>query len=458
MEWAQKRRIIYGTILTVIILVVIGLPLYFLVHETPTCFDGTQNGMESGVDCGGVCSRICENEVAPLVQKWSRAFEITPGVYTAVAYVENPNVNAGVPSITYRFELFDNANNLIATREGETYLAPNDTTAVIETNIATGNQIPARTFFEFTEVPQWHRAENILPNISISRRALIDTETRPRLFATISNLSPVAEYEDIDVTAVIFGTDGNAISASRTIVPRLSPQQHSQLVFTWPLPFGKRLEQCSAPADIALLIDVSGSMNNEGINPPQPITDATEAARGFIERLNEEDRGGIITFATNASVVKQLSRDHEALASSVRAISIDPREEQGVTNIGAGLALAKNELSQIRFSEREKQLTARRVAILLTDGLANAPEDPGGEVYAQSIANELKDSGVTLYTIGLGGGVNETFLEALASKPSLYYQALSSDDLDYIYSIISDAICERGPSVIDINVRTLDAF
>ena len=94
----------------------------------------------------------------------------------------------------------------------------------------------------------------------------------------------------------------------------------------------------------------------------------------------------------------------------------------------------------------------------MTDGLANEPEDPGGEPYAIEYSNKAKAQGIQMYTIGLGDKVNTIFLRELASEPQKYYQAAKSRDLDHIYREISDDLCESGPAVIDVIPKPKNVF
>ena len=57
-----------------------------------------------------------------------------------------------------------------------------------------------------------------------------------------------------------------------------------------------------------LLLDRSGSMASLGFNPPQPLSDAKEAAVSFIKQLGSSDRVGIISLPPNPqSLWKQRS-------------------------------------------------------------------------------------------------------------------------------------------------------
>lgn len=449
----MRRRATYLSGIVLFLLIVIGVPLTLYLYESPSCFDGSRNGEELGVDCGGACQLLCPFQAADPTVLWSRSFEITPGIYNAVAYIENPNSKASVPEISYIFKLFDRDNLLIAERAGRTFLSPNRITPIFEPALITGNRLPVRTFFDFTEEFKWFRALDRSSDLVVRDRVLSNPETKPRVDATLLNTS-VEEFTDIDVIAVIFGSDGNAINASKTFVELLPRQALQDLVFTWPLPFEKRVEACSAPVDVMLLLDLSGSMNDDGGDPPQPINDAIAAAGQFIERLDtQRDQVGVTTFATKAELIRPLTSEHGGAKNLVLGLSIDPEEERGFTNIGDAISLAHDELNSVRVNSE-----ARKVMVILTDGRANAPRDPGGEPHALSQAESAKRNDVVFYTIGLGDQVNETFLNELAGTALRSYLAGTSAELGRIYREISASLCVRGPAVLDIIPKTKDAF
>src|SRR5690606_11773119 len=101
-----------------------------------------------------------------------------------------------------------------------------------------------------------------------------------------------------------------------------------------------------------------------------------------------------------------------SVADLVSALTIDPESERGSTNTGDAIARMTEEFTSARHDSN-----ARKVGIILTDGLATAPANEP-EAYAVSKASTLKANDVTLFTIGLGASVNRTFLETLASDVS----------------------------------------
>lgn len=431
----------------------IGLWIYFAnFYQSPNCFDGEQNADEAGVDCGGGCVRICAFSVQEPTVKWSRAFRVSDGMYNAVAYVENTNREAASPEIKYKFTLLD-ANGVITEVAGTTILPPDGEYPIFEGRIKTGRRIPTRTFLEIEPVEMWQPATIGRDQFSIVRRELLSSDVRPRLDATLRN-DGLEEVEEVEVVATIFNAEGTALASSRTFVDNFSPRSDLELYFTWPEPIATTMRSCEVPTDVLVAIDVSGSMNNDQADPPEPLTSVKEAAARFINRLGENDQSGLVTFATGASLVAQLSGDNVSVADAISRILIDPKEEVGFTNTGEGIIVAGAELISGRHNEN-----ARKVMVILTDGLATAPgTDEEAETYALQVVEAAKDYGINIYSIGLGEGVKMEFVSALASSPDQSFQAISSGDIDRIYQTITSALCEQGAAVIDIVPKSTSGF
>ncbi len=237
MSWASRRRTIYLFGVIAFFAVVIGGPLaYKYFSIPPTCTDGVQNQDETAVDKGGQCFILDERSLQPHALLWARSFRVRDGSYNAVAYIQNPNRDAGVRVARYHFGLYDAKNILVAEREGTMYLMPGATTPVLEGRIDAGNRVVAHTYFEFTEPFTWERMKNNALVISVNNKDVSDTSVAPRLSALAQNNSVVAQT-DISFVAVIFDPAGNAFAASATSLERLAAGETSQIIFTWPDPF-----------------------------------------------------------------------------------------------------------------------------------------------------------------------------------------------------------------------------
>jgi Mg-chelatase subunit ChlD len=444
--WAFFRRIQYAALFLLLIVLFGGLVYRHYLYVAPSCFDNKQNGTERGVDCDGSCNRICAFDVNTPQVLWARSFRVTEGQYNAVAYVENKNTVAAAPQVTYTFSLYD-AQGLITERKGTTILPPDSVYPIFEGRIATGNRIPTQTFITIDPIDLWLPATVGRNQFTVTDRTLKDADAQPKLEAKIRN-NELTPAKNVEVVATIFDSHGNALTSSRTVLDSVPARSEASAVFTWAEPIAGTLRSCEVPTDVLLAIDLSGSMDNDSKTPPQPLTSVLLAAQSFVSRLRASDQAGIITFATKANTAQPLTHSLEQVSGEITKLSIDPKEQNGNTNTGDALVSA---LTEMQSSDHSTQ--ARKVVVLLTDGLATAPDkDPEG--YALQQAQALKDAGVIVYAIGLGEQVNMDFIKQLASSPALAYQAVGASDIDLIYQQITSSLCEDGPTVIDIVPKT----
>ncbi len=212
--------------------------IYPYFNKLPSCTDGIRNGDETGVDCGGSCQKACLYQVDQVSILWSRAFQVVPGRYNAVAYLENHNSSNAIEKISYEFRFADKNNLYIGRRDGVTVVPPSGRFAVFEPALDFGNSVPVYTTFQFTETPDWLQVPPERLNeikLSVSDINLENEDTSPRLSATVTNPS-LFTVPDIGVVAILYDKNGNAVNASRTYLSELGKEKSAQVNFTWPEP------------------------------------------------------------------------------------------------------------------------------------------------------------------------------------------------------------------------------
>ena len=142
--------------------------------------------------------------------------------------------------------------------------------------------------------------------------------------------------------------------------------------------------------DIAMILDVSGSMRSVDFDPNRMET-ARKTIDDFIAQRGN-DRISLIVFAGAAFTRVPLTLDHSVLRESLAQVSTESVNTDG-TAIGLAISVGLNRL--------KKSDSQSRVIILLTDGDNNAGEiDP---ITAAKLAQEL---GIRIYTIGVGSDVS----------------------------------------------------
>ena len=139
--------------------------------------------------------------------------------------------------------------------------------------------------------------------------------------------------------------------------------------------------------DIALALDISGSMASLDFQPANRLEAAKQVIGSFIEK-RAYDKIGLVVFASEAFNQAPLTLDRNALERSLDQVELAP--DLGLddgTAIGLGVANAANMLSQSDAKSK--------VVILLTDGVNNA-----GEIDPVTAAEAAKTLGIKIYTVG----------------------------------------------------------
>jgi hypothetical protein len=238
MSWALRRQFQYMFGLFFFAVLIVFIIVYPSISKPATCFDGKQNGTEKGVDCGGVCNRICNSMASEPVILWSRAFNVTGSTYNLLAYVENHNQNAAIEHVSYKFMVYDTNNILIGTREGTTFVPPNQQFAVFEPRFDGGASEVKTVAFQFTSPFIWVKKAPTVAALPIKIDKIIygDDTLSPRLEARINNES-IYELPSFDVITILYDVDHNAIQVSKTALEGLSSNTSVPLLFTWAHPF-----------------------------------------------------------------------------------------------------------------------------------------------------------------------------------------------------------------------------
>ena len=237
-SWAFRRRFLYISILFLIVAIPVGLLTYFeFFNKPPSCQDGVKNQDEHGSDCGGICLVACMYEVQayPTIQ-WSRGYYVSKGIYNLVAYLQNPNTEYISLPAAYVFNVYDDKNVLLATKEGTVAFPTTKLFPIFAPTVNVGEKIPKRVSFEFTEPITWLEYHGEKPVLEVTERDLSLVDEAPILEATVRNKT-LHTYTNVEVVAVIYDKDGNGFASSRTFIDKIGDREDVKIRFTWPEPF-----------------------------------------------------------------------------------------------------------------------------------------------------------------------------------------------------------------------------
>lgn len=182
-------------------------------------------------------------------------------------------------------------------------------------------------------------------------------------------------------------------------------------------------------ADLAIALDSSGSMSKPWFmfwDDPQfghdPDGERRKAAKKLIDRLSSTDRVAIVDFDQAASVLQPLTVMESKAARNAAKDAVNRIDDEGGTDLSAGLDAGIAELTRNRIEGRPQFL------IFLTDGEGN---------YDPASAQRARLAGIKIYTIGLGSQINPAILEGIATETGgRYYPVQDADSLTALFEKI----------------------
>ncbi len=149
-----------------------------------------------------------------------------------------------------------------------------------------------------------------------------------------------------------------------------------------------------APASLAVVLDVSGSMSGE------KLEQAKRAVITLIESMHSDDEISVTVYSDSAEVIQ-----HETSVGSVRGSLVEKvrgLRVRGGTNIPSGLRAGLTELEGVSRGR------VRRI-VLASDGLDDS------RTMADELAKRAFNEGITVSSLGIGVDFNESYMGGIAS-------------------------------------------
>jgi Ca-activated chloride channel family protein len=228
-------------------------------------------------------------------------------------------------------------------------------------------------------------------------------------------------------------------------------------------------------ATVMLIIDVSGSMNADDVEPTR-MEAAQRAASRFLDRLPERFQVGLVTFSSEAETLVPPTTDREAVRSALASLNAN-----GGTAMGDGLARALDVIEAARQEANggaaspptttvpgapgtttpgspeagnAQPAVPPAVTLLLSDGANSA----GGDPFVQ--AERARQLRVPVYTIALGtangvlrqpnafGGTRiqpvppdpDSLARIAETSNGRFFEAPSSENLTAVYDSLGSRI------------------
>ena len=205
----------------------------------------------------------------------------------------------------------------------------------------------------------------------------------------------------------------------------------------------------TTPLDIVLVLDASGSMDDDMTGGVKRIDALKNAANAFIDEIatqnasisdaSKQHQVSIVKFAgekTNkvgndtyrdgrytynySQVMKRMAECNETTKGSFKD-AINAINPAGATNAAAGMELAQGQIS--------KRSDAKKIVIFFTDGTPTTQSEFSNGVASDAIAaaKTMKDAGASVYTIGIFDGANPSANVNATTNENKFMQAASSN-------------------------------
>ena len=174
----------------------------------------------------------------------------------------------------------------------------------------------------------------------------------------------------------------------------------------------------TTPVDVVLVLDQSGSMaydfngnstNNDTSRRQYAMKQAVNQFIGAVadkyDAEKSDHRISIVTFGSDASVLQgwtPVSQDGKTLQGEITGL---PSTPSGATNVGDGMKQAET-LMGSGYNYTGSNTTRQKVVVVFTDGVPTTQSDFNTTVANTAIksAKALKDSGATVYSVGIFNG------------------------------------------------------
>jgi Ca-activated chloride channel family protein len=183
-----------------------------------------------------------------------------------------------------------------------------------------------------------------------------------------------------------------------------------------------RFTTARLPLRVGIVLDTSLSMAKGN-----RLEDAQQAALGFLDSLEPDDEGMVVTFNERVRVAQDFTADRTPLGAAILA-----------TNAHGGTALYD---AVWRTSRMLRDLDARRVIVLLSDGRDEATSgfEPGSLHTLEEALDQALRSEVMVFAIGLGKNLDTECTQNWSMVPSSQKKGCPHGSLQDVLARLADS-------------------
>jgi hypothetical protein len=211
----NKKQFIIGLVWVVIFAVIIG-GIYLLIKPAPPVDNGNQNEPKE--------------DLIILSQSFIPTLENN---FDLVAKIKNSNNKWAVESFTYIFNLYDNANQLINSQQGKSYILPQETKYIIEQKVSSQKSI-SKIELKLSNISWTKLTQTSDLGLRVKNTEYQILEDGSNLLAgTVENKSSY-DLDTIEVIGVLFNENNDIIAVGKTSMNTVLRNENRGFEIFWP--------------------------------------------------------------------------------------------------------------------------------------------------------------------------------------------------------------------------------
>ncbi|MGE5298182.1 MAG: FxLYD domain-containing protein [Acidobacteriaceae bacterium] len=219
--WQGKnRKWLYAFLL----LLVMSVPIYFVVKTTFFNISAVRYSPPK-------IYTLAERDPLEILEK--NIIQIKDGDYTGFVKLKNPNVDWGVPELSYHFEVTDNTGKFLASSSGKSFILPDSEKYLIVPRFQ-ANGIPAEINFTFNK-PAFVLKSQEFPfvGLDIQRKQAEIQGNNTVVYGVIKNSSAFT-LSQVDIFSLIYDDSSKIIGLTYTNINDLATGDIRSFQTIWP--------------------------------------------------------------------------------------------------------------------------------------------------------------------------------------------------------------------------------
>lgn len=251
MEKLQRKKNIIISIYALILILIIA-SVYFHFKPKVSCSDGIKNQNEEDMDCGGSCPEKCEKIEAQklIVEKTGAVPAGISGQYDFYAIITNPNAVFGCQKFDYSIKFKDGSGNVIASRNGSSFILPGERKYIVENNIGSSS---AESFdFEILTSEWLEFFDYEKPDIQIINKNYTETSGGAGFSEATGLLKNESsfDFDLIRIQIILKNESGEVLALNSTQMKTIKSGERRDFKTLWPSSFPGVVGNMEAQAEV----------------------------------------------------------------------------------------------------------------------------------------------------------------------------------------------------------------